>query len=71
MTTYLDNLIATQNNIGALLAQVTANPQPNYSLDGESYSWADYVSMLRGQLRGLQTDIQDASGPFEVNSISR
>lgn len=68
---YIDSLTQAQANIGALLASVTANPQPNYSVDGESYSWADYVAMLRGQLQGLARDIQDAGGPFEVRSRGR
>ena len=68
---YLDDLIATQANLASLLRQATTNPKPNYSLDGETYWWADYVAMLRQQLAGLALDIQNAGGPYEVNSHAR
>jgi hypothetical protein len=68
---YLDSLTQAQTNIGALIVQVTTNPQPNYSVDGESYSWADYLSMLMAQAKVLDEAIQRAGGPFEVSSYGR
>lgn len=65
---YLDSLTQAQTNLGALIAQVTANPQPNYSVDGESYSWSEYLAMLITQTENLDRAIQRAGGPFETRS---
>ncbi len=71
MATLVENLTTAQNNIGVLLASMTANPQPNYSLDGESYSWADYLAMLLEKQKQIAEAIQIAGGPFDVQSFGR
>ncbi len=64
----IDSLTTAQANIAARLAEVTTKAQPNYSVDGESYSWADYVSMLTGQLETIEKAIQRAGGPYQIIS---
>ena len=68
MATYAENLVTARNNIAARLAEVTANPKPDYSIDGESWSWSSYVTMLTNQLSVLEKSIITADGPFEVRS---
>ncbi len=47
---------------------MTANPKPNYNLDGEEYSWSDYLQTLITQQEALEQSRQRADGPFEVRS---
>jgi len=65
---YIDSITTARDNVATLLASITANPKPNYSVDGESYSWGDYVAMLSNQLEVLDKAVQRAGGPFEVRS---
>lgn len=46
MPTVLENLQTAQSNIATKIADVTANPKPNYSIDGQSVSHADYLRTL-------------------------
>ena len=67
----IDDLQAAYSSMAANLAAVlAAGPQAgvDYSIDGESYSWADYAAMLTTQLRALKIQIQLEGGPFTVRS---
>lgn len=66
--TALENIAAAINNIAAKIAEVSANPKPNYSLDGESYSWADYLKMLTEQITELRQAQAVLSSPYEIRS---
>jgi len=68
LATALANLETARDNVTALLADLSAHPKPTYSLDGESYSWESYFSMLCGQLETLNKQIQVLGGPFEIKS---
>lgn len=68
MATYRENLITARDEIAERLAAISANPKPNYSLDGESYSWADYFDMLSRNLKNIEEAIQRADTPFEIRS---
>lgn len=61
----VDAVVAAANTAGVLA------PKPTYSLDGESYDWAGYQTMLIGQQRELMRAIQLAGGPFTVVSRAR
>lgn len=65
---YQDNLIATRDQIAARLVEITAQPKPSYSVDGESYSWSEYFQALANQLKGLNELIQQADGPWEFRT---
>lgn len=65
MASRAQNLETARNNIAAIIAQITASPKPNYSVDGESISWADYLRTLTEQLREID---KLADGPYEVRS---
>lgn len=68
MATRAENLQTALDNIAARLAEMTVNPKPDYSVDGESYSWAGLFQMLTAQQTELEKALQRASGPFEVRS---
>lgn len=62
----------TQANVDALTAAAEGagilSPKPDYSLDGESYSWAAYQQALEQIMAGLRKQMVFAAGPFEVRS---
>lgn len=62
--TYLQNLQTAQANIAQLIADITTNPKPTYSIDGESISWESYLSMLLDKQETLDKTIQRAQSPF-------
>ena len=68
MATRAENLQTALDGIAAKLADMSANPKPDYSVDGESYSWAGLFQMLVAQQKELEQALQRASGPFEVRS---
>lgn len=65
MPTYEQNLTTIRDNIAAKLAEISANPKPNYSVDGQSVSHGDFFAMLMRQMAEANAAI--ASGtPFEI-----
>lgn len=71
MATYLANLQTARNQTAALIVSITANPKPDYSIDGESISWAAYLSNLTDRLEALDKAIQRAQSPFARHSRGR
>ena len=65
---YQDDLLTARANCAARLVEITSKPKPDYSIDGESYSWAGYFQALTNQLEILDHAIQRADGAWEVNS---
>jgi len=59
-----DDLQAAINQIAAQLKDITQNPKPDYSVNGQSVSWSSYVQMLADQLVKLQQAQQSLAGPF-------
>ena len=64
----LADLQTAYANIAAKLVAMTANPKPNYSLDGESYSWQQLFASYTAQLEKLKDAIQREEGPYELRS---
>jgi hypothetical protein len=64
----LTALQAAYQNACNLLQEITLKPKPSYSVDGESWSWNEYQSMLTQQIKSLKQLIQDESGPFIVST---
>jgi hypothetical protein len=64
-----ENLQTAIDNVAAKLAEVTANPKPSYSIDGQSVSWGEYYRMLTGHLKELREAKIAADGPFERNVV--
>lgn len=59
-----------RNQTLALLADVTAQPKPSYSLDGQSVSWDSYLAQLRATLDWCDAKLA-AGEPFEISTQAR
>ena len=64
---YLADLLATRDNITAQLADMTVNPKPSYTVDGQSVDWDAHFRTLSNKLDELNQVIQ-ASEPFEIHT---
>lgn len=67
MATYEQNLVTARDNLAAALASATANPCPNYSIDGQTVSFADYIDSLNRQIDTINAKIA-AGTPFEFTT---
>ena len=47
---------------------MSASPKTTYSLDGVSYDWIGYQTMLIDKMDALRLQIQREDGPFMVFS---
>jgi hypothetical protein len=56
--------VAIRNNILARIEEITSQPKPNYSIDGQQVSWQSYLDSLWASLDRVNTQI-NASEPFE------
>ena len=57
--TNIDAVIDAANGAGVIRPKVT------YSIDGESYDWTGYQTMLLGQIKALNELIQIEGGAWE------
>ncbi len=64
-TTNLDTAIS---QVIQRIVDVTASANPDYSINGRSFSKASYLATLSGQLNVLRKARQEADGAFEVRS---
>jgi len=61
----LDDLKTTRDNILERIKEVTAEKKPSYALEGRSYSWTEYLRMLREQLQETLKLINLFEGPSD------
>lgn len=65
----VDDLQSAYNQMATRMKEITASPKPSYSIDGESYSWAEYQSFLLTGMKQLREEIAAASNyPYELHS---
>ncbi len=64
---YLQDLLATRDNVAAQLAEITANPKPSYSVDDQWVDWDTHFKALSDRLEKLNQAIQ-AAQPFEIQT---
>ena len=67
MPTYTEQLTTIRDQVVARLADITANPKPNYTIGDETYEWTDYQRMLFEQLTRLNEAI-GLSQPYEIRT---
>jgi hypothetical protein len=67
MATYNENLITVRDQIAANLVNMTANPKPNYIIDGQYVMWRDLFDSYTKQLQAVNKLI-DADAPQELFS---
>ena len=68
MATRQENYDSALDNYARLLAEISANRKPSYSIDGQSVSWTEYQRFLVDQIKALQELEQTSAGPFEVRT---
>ncbi len=60
-------LAAIRSQALALMAQLTAQPKPSYTLDGQQVSWNDYLQQLRDTVAWCDRQLQWLQ-PSEVHT---
>lgn len=61
------NLQQALDNVAAKLAEITANPKPSYSIDGQSVSWGTYYKDLVALRNDLKAALVNAQDPYEMH----
>ena len=59
-----EQLERIRTNILNRIEEITANPKPNYSIDGQTVSWQSYLDSLMARLTAINEQI-NADTPFE------
>lgn len=62
MPTLLENLQTARDNMGARLAEITTSPKPSYSIDGQAFSWTEYMQFLLDGIKSLDEQIAATGG---------
>jgi hypothetical protein len=63
----LEQLQAIKSQTLALIAELTANPKPTYSLDGQTVSWNQYLATLQATVDWCERKLAGEE-PFEIHS---
>jgi len=67
MSAASEALATIEANLLAAIADVTANPKPNYSIDGQQVSHSDHLKALIDSLNQIQKKIrEDGDGSGQV-----
>jgi len=67
MPSDLEQIRTIKSQALAVMADVTANPKPSYSIDGQSVSWSDYLATLQATVDWCEQKLSGEE-PFEVHS---
>lgn len=65
----LTDLQAAQASLTAAIASAVANPQPSYSIDGQSVDRNAYLASLTARLKEVNRLIVEIEGPYEDQTI--
>ena len=52
----------------ALIADITANPKPSYTIDKQKVDWCEYLCQLRKTVEWCNNQLTDTE-PKEIDSI--
>ena len=63
----IDDLNTAKQQLLDRIIEITAEPKPNYSIDGQNISWASYLQTLLDGINKLDIEI-NALEPFEIQS---
>ena len=64
MPTQAETLETIRDNLLDRIKEITAQPKPNYNIDGQQVSWQSYLDSLFGKLKVVNEQINSTS-PFE------
>jgi hypothetical protein len=62
-----DTIRTIKSQILALIAQITAQPKPSYSVDGQQVSWGEYLAQLQATVDWCDGQLA-AEEPSEIHS---
>ena len=65
---YLDDLKTARDQIATQIRDISLNPKPSYTIDGQTVSWTQHLNMLIEKLKPLDIAI-NAAEPYEVQSV--
>lgn len=72
MATAAANIESAYNSAAAKLAELYADPRPDYTLPGGvTLSWAKYRADLLEQMKGLREALLALQGPFTEITVAR
>lgn len=63
-----ETLQQIKQNLLERIQEVTSQPKPNYTIDGQTVSWQSYLDSLFDKLQKIDEQI-NANQPFEERSI--
>lgn len=61
----IDTLTTIRANLLTAIADASANPKPNYSINGQQVSHADYLRDLFARVNDVNNLISTIGGPWE------
>jgi len=67
MPTDAQQLAAVKSQTLARIAEITAEPKPNYYIDGQMVNWSDYLRQLQATVDWCNQKLA-AEAPFEFRS---
>jgi hypothetical protein len=67
MPSDLEQLATIKSQTLALIATITANPKPTYSIDGQSVDWSEYLRRLQETVAWCDQQLA-AQAPFEFET---
>jgi len=67
MPTDAEQLQTIKTQTLALIAELTANPKPSYTVDGQNVSWSDYLARLQATVDWCQRKLAGEEPP-EIHS---
>ncbi len=59
------DLVTSLQNIDTQIVNITANPKPNYTINGQSISWGDFLKQLMDMRQQIAKAVVIAQGPNE------
>jgi hypothetical protein len=63
----LEQLSKIKTQTLALIADITAQPKPNYSIDGQTIDWAEYLAQLQDTVQWCDRQLAAAT-PVEMRT---
>lgn len=69
MATNLENLATIKANALAKLAELTADPKPDYDIDGQKVTWSALWDKLTAICKWADKQIAYETGPVEIESV--
>jgi hypothetical protein len=69
-TDWTVNLTTARDNLSIRLAEISANPKPDYSVNGQSFSWLAYYNYLLQQIKEIDDLLVSREAPYEIHSAA-